>query len=59
VNQYGFRSVDTAVRLDSPGSPFLVLADNGIRISQLPPEVEVPNGMVLDALLSLWARNIK
>ncbi len=59
VNQYGFRSVEPAVSLDQPGSPFLDLADNGIQMSQLPPEVEVPAGAVLDALLSLWARNIE
>jgi ABC-type Fe3+ transport system substrate-binding protein len=59
VMQYGFRSVNPAIALDQPGSPFLTLADNGIKISNLPPEVEIPKGAVLDTLLDFWARQVE
>jgi hypothetical protein len=59
VMQYGFRSVNPAIALDQPGSPFLTLADNGIKISNLPPEVEIPEGEVLDTLLDFWARQVE
>jgi len=55
---FGFRSVDPDIALDQTGSPFLVLASNGIQLDNLPPEVEVPKGDVLDALLDFWARNV-
>jgi hypothetical protein len=58
VMDYGFRSFDQSVPLDQPGSPFLSLADSGIQISNLPPQVDIPNGQVLDALLDYWARQI-
>lgn len=58
VYDFGFRSVNAAIPLDRPGSPFLSLASNGIQIADLPEEVEVPQGQVLDALLDYWARQI-
>lgn len=58
VMDFGFRSVDPDIALDQTGSPFLVLASNGIQLDNLPPEVEVPKGDVLDALLDFWARNV-
>ncbi len=58
VLDFGFRSFDDSVTLNQPGSPFLALADNGIRIENLPVEVEIPDGEVLDALLDFWARQI-
>ena len=58
VYDFGFRSVDPSIALDLQGSPFLTLATNGIRITNLPEEVEVPQGQVLDALLDYWARQI-
>ncbi len=58
VLDYGFRSFDNSIPLAQPGSPFMDLADNGIQISNLPPEVALPNGQVLDALLNFWARQI-
>ena len=59
VMDYGFRSVGADIPLDQTGSPFLELASNGIRISNLPAEVEIPKGEVLDALLDFWARNVE
>ncbi len=54
--QHGFRPVDDGIPLDQPGSPLQRYAANGIRID-LPPEVEVPPGNVLNTLLDFWARN--
>jgi hypothetical protein len=56
--EFGFRSVDPSISTNQPGSPFLSLAENGIQVSDLPPEVEVPKGEVLDALLDFWARKV-
>jgi ABC-type sulfate transport system substrate-binding protein len=56
--QYGFRPVDDAIALDQPGSPFPRYRANGIRL-QLPDEVEVPPGNVLNAMLEFWARNVQ
>jgi ABC-type sulfate transport system substrate-binding protein len=56
--EHGFRPVDPAIPLDQPGSPLLVYADNGLRVS-VPPEVEVPPGNVLNTLLEFWARNVQ
>jgi hypothetical protein len=58
VLDFGFRSFDQSISLDQPGSPFLALSDNGIQIANLPPEVDIPEGQVLDALLDFWARQI-
>jgi ABC-type Fe3+ transport system substrate-binding protein len=58
IYDFGFRSVDPSIALDLQDSPFLTLATNGIRITNLPEEVEVPQGQVLDALLDYWARQI-
>ncbi len=56
--EYGFRPVDESIPLDQPGSPFLEYADNGLRID-VPPEVEVPEGNVLNTLLEFWSRNVE
>ncbi len=56
--EYGFRPVDPAVPLDQPGSPFQVYADNGVKY-QIPPQVEVPKGDVLQTLLDFWQRNVQ
>lgn len=56
--RHGFRPVDARISLDGPGSPFLRYAANGIRLD-LPPQVEVPPGNVLDTLLTFWQREIK
>ena len=55
--RYGFRPVDAGVPLDQPGSPLLRFADNGLRL-ELPPEVEVPPGSVLNTLLDFWGRSV-
>lgn len=54
----GFRPVDDSIPLDQPGSPFLRYAENGLRLD-VPPEVEVPPGNVLNTLLDFWARNVQ
>jgi ABC-type Fe3+ transport system substrate-binding protein len=56
--EHGFRPVDTSIPLDQPGSPFQVYAANGLRLD-LPPEVEVPRGDVLQTMLDFWARNVE
>jgi ABC-type Fe3+ transport system substrate-binding protein len=53
---YGFRPADPAIALDQPGSPFNQLAAIGLQFD-LPPEVEVPPGDVLDTLLRFWDRS--
>ncbi len=53
----GFRPADSSLSLTQVGSPFPGLAENGIRTDNLPPEVEVPPGNVLDTLLRFWERN--
>jgi hypothetical protein len=58
LTQHGFRPVDPEVPLDGPGSPLLRYAANGVRLD-LPPEVEVPSGNVLNTLLTFWARNVQ
>jgi ABC-type Fe3+ transport system substrate-binding protein len=57
VMEHGFRPVDTSIPLDQSGSPFLREADNGVQI-ELPSEIELPPGRVLDTLLNFWNRNI-
>ena len=55
---HGFRPVDDDIAIDQPGSPFLQYVDNGIK-TDIPPEVEVPPGNVLNTLLEFWARNVQ
>lgn len=56
--EYGFRPVHSNVAIDQPGSPFLEYIDNGVQL-QIPPQVEVPKGNVLNTLLEFWARNVE
>jgi hypothetical protein len=56
--QHGFRPVDSGIPLDQPGSPLLTYADNGLEID-LPPQVELPPGNVLNTLLDFWGRNVQ
>jgi ABC-type Fe3+ transport system substrate-binding protein len=56
--QYGFRPVNPNAPLNQPGSPFSRYSANGLRID-LPPEIELPTGNVLDTLLTFWIRNIQ
>jgi hypothetical protein len=56
--EHGFRPVDRSIPLEQPGSPFQVYAGNGLRVD-LPPEVELPPGGVLNTLLDFWARNVQ
>jgi len=56
--KYGFRPVDPTIPLDQAGSPLTRYADNGIWIN-LPPQVEVPAGNVLNTLLDFWQRNVQ
>jgi hypothetical protein len=56
--QYGFRPVDGDISLNQPGSPFPRYRDNGVQLD-LPPEVEVPPGNVLNAMLEFWSRNVQ
>jgi ABC-type sulfate transport system substrate-binding protein len=55
---HGFRPVDKTITIDQPGSPFLEYQVNGIR-TNIPPEIELPSGNVLDTLLTFWSRNIQ
>jgi ABC-type Fe3+ transport system substrate-binding protein len=56
--KYGFRPVDPTIPLDQPGSPLTRYANNGIRLD-IPPQVEVPPGNVLNTLLDFWQRNVQ
>jgi ABC-type Fe3+ transport system substrate-binding protein len=55
---YGFRPVVPGIPLDQPASPFLRYMDNGVQLD-IPPQVEVPPGNVLNTMLEFWARNIQ
>lgn len=58
--QYGFRPVDNTIPLDQPGSPFSSsdpVGDIGLKVD-LPPQVDLPPGDVLNTLLDFWSRNI-
>ncbi|MBN1485217.1 MAG: substrate-binding domain-containing protein [Chloroflexia bacterium] len=55
---YGFRPIDRGIALDQRGSPFIRYEQNGVRVD-LPPEVALPAGNVLDTLLEFWRRNIQ
>ncbi|MCB0194047.1 MAG: extracellular solute-binding protein [Anaerolineae bacterium] len=54
--ELGFRPADQSIALDGPNSPFSRYAANGIK-TDLPPEVEVPAGEVLNTLINFWNRN--
>lgn len=57
--KYGFRPVDKSIPLEQPGSPFDRYAANGLLadLANL-PEVEVPEGSVLNTLRDFWSRNV-
>lgn len=57
VVSHGFRPVDPAISLSQAGSPFRNEGENGIRL-ELPTEIKLPQGSVLDTLLNFWNRNI-
>jgi hypothetical protein len=56
--KHGFRPVDPTIPLDQPGSPLTRYVNNGIQLN-LPPEVEVPAGNVLNILIDFWQRNVQ
>ncbi len=57
--KYGFRPVDTSIKLEQPGSPFDRYAANGI-LAELSGirELEIPAGNVLNTLRDFWSRNV-
>jgi ABC-type Fe3+ transport system substrate-binding protein len=55
---HGFRPVTPGIALDQPGSPLTRYAANGLK-TELPPNVEIPAGNVLDTLLEFWNRNVQ
>jgi hypothetical protein len=55
---YGFRPQDPSILLDQPGSPFEKYAENGLR-TNLPSQAEIPDGNVLETLLTFWIRTIQ
>ena len=55
--KYGFRSVDPAITLDRPDSPFVRYTANGLSIN-LPPQIDLPDGDTLNTLLDFWSRNV-
>jgi len=55
--QYGFRPVDPSVAINQTGSPFAAQKVSGLKVD-LPPEVELPPGNVLNTLLDFWTRNV-
>jgi ABC-type Fe3+ transport system substrate-binding protein len=56
--EHGFRPIDETISIDETGSPFLLYMPNGLLVD-IPPEVELPPGDVLDTLLNFWNRNIQ
>jgi hypothetical protein len=56
--RYGFRPVDSDISLTGSGSPFPRYEANGVRLD-LPDEVTVPPGGVLNTMLEFWARNVQ
>jgi len=58
LTKYGFRPVDPGVALDAAGSPFIRYAANGLSV-QLPAQVQVPAGDVLNTLTDFWSRNVQ
>jgi hypothetical protein len=57
LTKYGFRPADSSIAIDLPGSPFGHYADNGIK-TNLPAQVQLPPGDVLNTLLDFWTRNV-
>lgn len=58
--QHGFRPVDPTIPLNQPGSPFGSgdpIGDIGLKVD-LPPQVELPPGDVLNTLLDFWSRSV-
>jgi len=57
--KYGFRPVDSSIKLEQSGSPFDRYAANGFRadLSSI-PDVEIPAGNVLNTLRDFWSRNV-
>jgi ABC-type Fe3+ transport system substrate-binding protein len=53
--KYGFRPVEPTIPLDQADSLFNRYKANGLTIN-LPPQVEVPSGDVLNTLLDFWSR---
>jgi ABC-type molybdate transport system substrate-binding protein len=57
--KYGFRPVDTSIKLEQGGSPFDRYAANGFRADLSAfPDVEIPAGNVLNTLRDFWSRNV-
>jgi len=56
--RHGFRPVDDTIPLSEAGSPFPRYEANGVRLD-LPDQVEVPPGNVLNTMLEFWARNVQ
>ncbi|MDX1524239.1 MAG: extracellular solute-binding protein, partial [Anaerolineae bacterium] len=54
--ELGFRPADATISLTGGNTPFDKLAQNGIQ-TNLPPEVEVPPGNILLALIRAWERS--
>ncbi|NNJ09070.1 substrate-binding domain-containing protein [Chloroflexales bacterium ZM16-3] len=56
LQQYGFRPASPQVQIspNDPASPFGRYAASGIQID-IPPQVAVPSGDVIDALVSTWS----
>ncbi|MBC7876179.1 MAG: substrate-binding domain-containing protein [Anaerolineales bacterium] len=57
--KYGYRPVDTSIKLEQSGSPFDRYAANGF-LADLSGirEVEIPAGNVLNTLRDFWSRNV-
>jgi hypothetical protein len=57
--KFGFRPVDSSIRLEQAGSPFDRLAANGFR-SDLNGlvDVEIPAGNIITILRDFWSRNV-
>jgi len=57
--KYGYRPVDTSIKLEQSGSPFDRYAANGFRadLSGI-RDVEIPAGNVLNTLRDFWSRNV-
>jgi ABC-type Fe3+ transport system substrate-binding protein len=56
--KYGFRPANSQINIDQHASPFVIYTDNGLKLD-IPPEIELPSGDVLDTLLQFWIRNIQ
>jgi ABC-type Fe3+ transport system substrate-binding protein len=56
--KHGFRPADSTIPLNQADSPLLRYAANGLQVD-LPPEVEIPPGNVLNTLLDVWRRSVQ